>query len=91
MAKAAQAEAYLAAGSPTDMIGWPWIQADADAFGISATTAATSILANRDAWIQLGARIENIRLKAKAAVDAADNPMACARILSAAKADLGAL
>lgn len=91
MAKAAQAEAYLAAGSPTDMIGWPWIQADADAFGILATTAATSILANRDAWIQLGARIENIRLKAKAAVDAADNPMACARILKSVKADLGAL
>ena len=91
MAKAAQAEAYLAAGSPPDMTGWAWIQADADAFGISVTTAATSILANRDAWTQLGAHIEEVRLKAKREVDAATSPMECARILKAAKAELVAV
>jgi hypothetical protein len=90
-AKAAQAEAYLAAGAPGDLSAWHWIRADAQAFGMSGETAASSILANRDAWVQLGAHIEEIRLRAKAAVNAASSPMECARVLRAAKADLEAL
>lgn len=82
-AKAAQAEAYLAAGSPPDMTGWAWVQADADAFGMSPETAANSILANRDAWVQIGAHVEAVRLRAKADVDAATSPMDCARITRA--------
>jgi hypothetical protein len=58
---------------------------------MGGATAANSILANRDAWTQLGAHIEEVRLKAKAAVNAASSPMECARILKAAKADLMAL
>jgi hypothetical protein len=90
-AKAAEARAYLDAGSPVDLEAWPWIAADAAAFGVSGATAANSILANRDAWTQLGAHIEEVRLRAKAAVNAASSPMECARILKAMKADLEAL
>lgn len=90
-AKAEQAQAYLAAGAPGDLSEWPWIRVDAQAFGMSGETAASSILANRDAWTQLGAKIEEIRLRAKAAVNAASSPMECARILKSVKADLEAL
>lgn len=80
LAKAAEARAYLDAGAPADLDAWPWVRADAAAFGVSGATAATAILANQQAWIGLGAEIEAIRLTAKRAVDAAQTAIERFRI-----------
>jgi hypothetical protein len=91
LSKAAEAVAYLAAGAPEDLTGWPWIQADASAFNLSGFEAASTIIANRDAWVALGSYIENVRLHSKNDIAAATTPMDCARILQNAINTLNAL
>lgn len=88
LAKAVEARAYLDAGSPEDLSAWPWVRADAAAFGVSGATAATAILANQQAWVGLGTMIEEIRLTAKRAVDAAQTPRERFRIAREAVAQL---
>lgn len=88
LAKAAEARAYIDAGSPEDLSAWPWVRADAAAFGISGATAANAILANQQAWVGLGTAIEEIRLTAKRAVDAAQTPRECLRIAREAAVQL---
>jgi hypothetical protein len=66
-AKAIDAESYLAGNEGPH----PWVAADAAAFAITETEAAEAILAQRDAWVRLGALIEQVRLASKQQVKAA--------------------
>lgn len=66
VAKALEAERYMAAGAPLDMTGYPLVKAEMDALGYAdGRTAATNILQARDSWLQKGAQIELLRLKYK--------------------------
>jgi hypothetical protein len=80
LAKAAEARAYINAGEPSDLATWSWIAAEVRATGNSPGGAAGSILANEANWTALGTAIEEIRLTAKRAVDAAQIPRECFRI-----------
>lgn len=65
-----QTQAWRDAGSPADQVP-PAIQAWADAAGITAEQAATSIEQTTAAWESVLLQIRQIRLAGKAAVDAA--------------------
>ena len=69
--KGDEAADYVATGYPADLSSYPFIQAEVNATGKTATAAADDILAQKSAWIALGAATEEVRLSGKAAVDAA--------------------
>lgn len=71
MRKSDNAKAYLAAGSPADLTNYPWVAADAEAYGLTAEQAATSIVEQEKAWQSFGAGIEKIRLGYKVQLDQA--------------------
>lgn len=64
--KEAEARAYLADGS----IG-PHLRAEMERTGLSALHCANLIAAKADEWAAVSARIETVRLTAKAAIEAA--------------------
>jgi hypothetical protein len=70
-AKAAEADAYVAAGRPADTSAYPILTAEAQARGISVSALADLVRATRDQWIQLAAAIEALRIGGKLAVEAA--------------------
>jgi hypothetical protein len=70
-AKAAEADAYVAAGSPADTTPYPILAAEAQARGISVSDMADLVRTTRDQWTQLAATIESMRIGGKLAVDAA--------------------
>jgi hypothetical protein len=70
-AKAAEADAYVAAGSPADTTPYPILAAEAQARGISVSDMAELVRTTRDQWTQLAATIEGMRIGGKLAVDAA--------------------
>lgn len=70
-AKAAEADAYVAAGRPADTTSYPILAAEAQARGITVSQLADLVRATRDQWIQLAAAIEAARIGGKLAVDAA--------------------
>ncbi len=91
-AKALEAERYIADGAPTDLTGYPLISAEMAAFGYtSGTQAANAILAMRAQWLQVGAQIERIRLKAKRDIDAATDVATIASVRAQAVRDLEAI
>lgn len=69
--KGDEAADYVANGYPADLASYPFIQAEVNATGKTATQAADDILAQKSAWIMLGAATEEARLSGKVAVDAA--------------------
>lgn len=69
--KGAEAEAYITAGYPVDTSSYPFIQAEMNATGKTKEQAADDIITQRNAWVALGASIEQQRLAGKGAVDAA--------------------
>lgn len=69
--KAEESADYIAAGSPADLTNYPFIQAEANATGKSATQCANDILAQKAAWITKGAQIEQVRIGAKTTIDLA--------------------
>ena len=69
--KAADAEAYKAAGYPADTTNHPWVAAEAAAQGKTPQQATDFLLATRAQWVQLGTEIERVRLQGKIAVAAA--------------------
>jgi len=69
--KSTEANAYITAGSPVDLTPYPFIQAEVNATGATATDAANTIIAAETAWIIKGAAIEELRIKAKLDIDAA--------------------
>ena len=86
--KADDATAYVDAGYPADTTPYPFITAEVNATGKTATQAADDILSTRSAWITIGASIEEERIGGKVNVDAAaDN----AEVISARDAAISAL
>jgi hypothetical protein len=72
-AKTEEARAFLANAS----IG-PHLALEAKRLGISTKDTASRILRNAEAWAKTSAEIEDLRLRAKAAIDAAADPESAA-------------
>lgn len=68
--KERQARAWLADADPDDA-DYPMLAAEAAARGLSMSAQVDLVIAQADAWRQLGAAIEGARMGAKAAVQAA--------------------
>ena len=66
--KSEEAADYVAAGYPADTSNYPFVQADANAYGSTPTDAADYILLKRSEWVTLGAAIEELRLGGKKGV-----------------------
>lgn len=69
--KLATAEAYVAAGYPTDTTAYPWLHDEAILTGIVASSLADMIIANAAQWDVVGSQIEAARRAAKITVLAA--------------------
>ena len=69
--KGDEAADYVAAGYPADLSTYPFLQAEVNATGQTAAEAADTILAQKSAWIVVGAAIEEERLKGKINIAAA--------------------
>jgi hypothetical protein len=91
--KARQCEAYKDAGYPAtpDPISHAYVVAEANAQQCSYRVACDAILAERDQWAVLGAKIEEARRKAKLAVTAAVDAEAVDVALQTGLAELAAL
>lgn len=86
--KADQAVEYAAASYPVDTSPYPFVQAEANATGLTPTQAADSIIAARASWMSTMAAIEEERRKGKVNIDAATDE---AGVLSARDAAMSAL
>lgn len=91
--KARQCEAYKAASYPAtpDPVGHAYVIAEASANGCSYQAACDAILAERDQWVVVGAKIEEARRKAKIAIAAATTAEAVEAALQTGLAELTAL
>jgi hypothetical protein len=91
--KARQCEAYKAAAYPAtpDPVGHAYVIAEASAKGCSYQSACDAILAERDQWAVLGAKIEESRRKAKIAISSATTAEAVEAALQTGLAELAAL
>ena len=69
--KAAEVRRYIDAGYPASLAEYPYIQAEVNATGQSATDAANNIKTLRDAWVVIDVQIEEERIGGKAGIDAA--------------------
>lgn len=67
--KSDDAELYINDGYPVDLSNYPWIQAEVNATGKTATQAADDIIATRDAWVTKGLEIEETRMTGKTTID----------------------
>lgn len=91
--KARQCEAYKATGYPAtpDQVGHAYVIAEANAKSCSYQSACDAILAERDQWAVLGAKIEEARRKAKINISAATTAEAVEVALQTGLAELAAL
>ncbi|MCU0948287.1 MAG: hypothetical protein MUF47_08560 [Porphyrobacter sp.] len=90
-AKLNEAQAYLAAGEPEDLTGYPLLAAEV---GITTQTAyqlAVIWLWMAEIWIQAAAQIEAIRLSGIAAVQSAQDIEGVSAAEEAATSALGAI
>jgi hypothetical protein len=71
--KAEEATDYVAAGYPADLSGYPFVAAEATATGATATEVADAIIAQRSAWVVIGAEIEQYRIGGKFQVENAES------------------
>jgi hypothetical protein len=90
-AKAAEADAFVAAGRPADTTPYPILTAEAQARGVSVSDVADLVRTTRDQWIQLAAVIEALRVGGKLAVEAAVNHAGVDAARDAAIAQLDAV
>jgi len=67
--KSDEATDFVAAGYPSDVSSYPFIQAEMNALGKTAAEVADGILVQKSAWIAIGAAIEEARLKGKRDID----------------------
>lgn len=79
------AAGYPAMGSPPE---YPFVNADAIAYGITHTEAADQIITLKSFWTMAGVQIEQHRLSGKVAVEAAVNEAAIVAARDAAIAEL---
>ena len=89
--KAAEAEAYIAAGYPASGSKYPLLAAEASATGQTKRQLADSIVATRSAWMSILGQIEGIRIAAKAGITSAVDANAITGIKQQAFLDLDAL
>lgn len=68
--KAAETDAYVSAGRPTDASSYPMLSAEASARNMTVSALADEIRTTRDNWTQQAAQIEGARMKGKTAVEA---------------------
>ena len=80
MRKEQEAEAYQADPSP-DPADYPLLSACIPGDGADLAAVVVSVIAARDAWLQVGAAIEGIRRAAKTQVEAAPDAAAIQTIL----------
>lgn len=90
-AKAAEADAYVAAGRPAETSAYPILTVEAKARGIAVSALADLVRMTRDQWIQLAAAIEAKRIGGKLAVDAATDHVAVEAVVAQAEAGLEAV
>lgn len=69
--KSEDARRYIAAGETGDTSDYPWVEADAEAFGLTPTQAAVAILEQESIWQSIGTNIERTRLGYKRKIDQA--------------------
>jgi hypothetical protein len=86
--KRAQAQAFVGAPGP---VAPAFVQAEADAMGVTALQAAQYILATALAWEQIGPAIERERRRGKIAVQAASTAATCTAALQAALGAIAAI
>lgn len=88
--KGEEAADYVAAGYPViaSPVDYPFVYADSIAFGITPQEAADAILAQKAAWVAIGAQIEQERLGGKNAVTTAGDEAAVDAAVAAAVAAL---
>jgi len=60
-----EAAAYTTAAYPSDLTGYPYIQADVTALSITSTEAADRIVAQHDYCVTNNAKVEEYRLQTK--------------------------
>ena len=80
------AVAFQAGNGPT-----PWVEADAQAYGVTEAEAAQNIVDQYFAWVAVGKEIERIRLSAKASVRSATTAKEAFAVAAQAKIELEAL
>lgn len=88
ISKLADAKAYIAAGYPSDVSPYAWIDAESAATGGTPTQVADLIVYTANLWITVGAQIEGHRQAAKQAISAAT---AAAQVLAAEDAFVTAM
>ena len=66
--KANEAERYIAAGSPMDASDFVLLKAEAEALQITPQEQAARVIAGRDSWLSVAARIEAARIGGKASL-----------------------
>lgn len=69
--KAADAKAYIDAGYPVDNSPYPYVTAEKNAKGVSASDAANSLNSIANSWDSLAAAMEEVRIQYKDLIDAA--------------------
>lgn len=74
LAKEMECSAYRAAGYPELTTDYQWVQAEADATGLTPTEAADAILAQAAQWRTIGSLIEKTRRQGKLALDLLVDP-----------------
>lgn len=82
--KTEQAMDYTADNFPENLDAYPLIKAEVLALGTEPKEVASAILANRGKWIQVAARVEFLRLKAKKDIMDADTEEKVITVASAA-------
>jgi len=69
--KRIDAQAYIAAGRPSDASAYPILAASAAGQGRSVSAEADAVIASAAAWIQIGAATEQLRQAGQNAINAA--------------------
>lgn len=91
IAKETECRAYAAAAYPADLTNYPWVKAEADATGLTATQAADAIILQAEQWRVLGSTIEKVRRGGKIEVDKKTKASTIATSLAATLAALQAI
>jgi hypothetical protein len=90
-AKAAEADAYVAAGRPADTSAYPILTAEAQVRSIDVSQLADLVRETRDQWVQFVSVVEALRIGGKLAVDAATDHVAVEAAVAQAEAELYAV
>lgn len=86
--KSEEASDFISAGSPADLTPYPFIQAEVNATGKTATTASNDILTSQSLWITKGALIEEYRIKSKMDIAGATTLSEIDTIVATAKSNI---